>query len=307
MSPQLLTSPSNGCKLGLGRRPRREAAVLTVPSWTCPTCKTALATPYCPACGEQPLRPHHLTLRDLADQLFKAFSSIDGKLLRSLRAVVFAPGVLTRAYVEGLRKPYLGPLAVFLIANGLFFAMQSASKTNIFSSTLDSHLHRQDWSGLAQTLVGDRLAAKGTTLAAYAPLFDQAAVLHAKSLIILMVFMFAALMSLALWRWRRPYAAHVVFALHLHAFLLLGFCLCLGVVEIVMLAGGPGLESRGLDLTLSVANLTACGIYLWMALRTVYGARGVGGGLLAVVLALGVAALVLAYRFVVFLITLYTT
>ena len=81
----------------------------------------------------------------------------------------------------------------------------------------------------------------------------------------------------------------------------------LGVVEIAVLAGGPGLESRGMDLTVSIATLAACGIYLWFALRTVYGARGVGGVLLAAILATGAAALVLAYRFVVFLITLYTT
>jgi len=59
----------------------------------------------------------------------------------------------------------------------LFFAIESLTHANIFSSTLASHLHQQDWSPLAQMLVDRRLAAKHLALAAFAPAFDHAAVL----------------------------------------------------------------------------------------------------------------------------------
>ncbi len=275
--------------------------------WTCPTCKAAVATPYCPSCGEQPLSARHLTLRDLARQLLIALSNIDGRLLRSLRRLVVRPGALTVAYVEGRRQPFLGPLQLFLVANVLFFAVQSMSRTNVFSTPLASHLAQQDWSDLARALVSGHLAAVGTTLAAYAPLFDRAAVLNAKSLVILMVLAFAALLPIVFLRSRRPFAVHVVFSLHLYAFLLLLFCAALAVEAVDLLLGGGGLQSPLLDKTVSLVNLACCAVYLHVAIGRVYGAAGAMRIVKAAVLSVAVAALVLGYRFAIFLITLYTT
>ena len=114
-------------------------------SWTCPTCNNIVTTRYCPACGESPPNKHDLTFRGFYAQLFHAFTDIDGRLLRSFRCLLTHPGVLSVAYVQGRRKPYLGPLQLFLVANVLFFATQSLTNTDIVSSTLDSHLHTQDW------------------------------------------------------------------------------------------------------------------------------------------------------------------
>ena len=155
--------------------------------WACPTCKSLVSTPYCPACGERPLTENDLTLRSLFNQLFHAFSSIDSRLIRSFSNLLRHPGLLTAAYVRGQRMPYTGPFQLFLVANILFFAMQSLTNTNIVSSQLDSHLHNQDWSALAQRLVSHRLEEVQTTVDFYAPIFNQAVVLNAKSLIILMV------------------------------------------------------------------------------------------------------------------------
>src|SRR4051812_14719257 len=118
-------------------------------SWTCPGCVQSRRTPFCPQCGEQRLRPGDLTIRDLAGQFAKGFSSVDGKLLRTSRAVLTGPGTLTAFYVRGERRRFLAPLALFLIANALFVGMQSLTGTNILSSPLESHLHVQDWSELA--------------------------------------------------------------------------------------------------------------------------------------------------------------
>jgi hypothetical protein len=195
--------------------------VTVAKSWTCPTCNSTVSTPYCSACGERPPGTRDLTLRGLFDQLFHAFSNIDGRLIRSFRCLVNRPGVLTVAYLRGQRMPYIGPFELFLITNVLFFAMQSLTITNIFSSTLESHLHNQDWSAVAQALVSRRLETMRTTLDIYAPIFNQAVVLNAKSLIILMALPFALLLPIMFYRDRQPFAAHVVFSLHLY-----GSCCC---------------------------------------------------------------------------------
>lgn len=253
------------------------------------------------------MRPRDLTLRGLFDQLVEAFSSLDGRLLRSFRLLVTRPGALTVAYVAGRRKALAGPIQLFLIANVLFFAVQSFTHTNVFSSPLADHLHHQDWQELAQRLVAHRLAALGTTLDLYGPIFDRAVVTNAKSLIVLMVVPFALLLPIAFYRDRRPFVAHVVFAFHLYALLLLLFCVSLGVAALDVGFGGAGLRSRWLDNALSIANLVGCAAYLYFSMGTVYGTRGAPRFVKALALALAVGLIALGYRFALLLITLYFT
>jgi hypothetical protein len=215
--------------------------------------------------------------------------------------------MLTVSYVLGQRKTYVAPFQLFLIANVLFFAMQSLTNTNIVSSTLDSHLHHQDWSAVAQTLVAQRLERKQTTLEIYAPIFNQAIVLYAKSFIILMVLPFAILLPIMFHRYRQPFVAHVVFSLYFYAFLLLLFCVSLIIAAVNVLFGGAGLISPRMDNILSLINLAACATYLYIAIGTVYGARGLIRGIKVLVLTLAAAGILLGYRFVLFLFTLYVT
>ena len=202
---------------------------------------------------------------------------------------------------------YLKPFQLFFIANVLFFAVQSLTNTNIVSSTLDSHLHTQDWHAAAQRLVSHRLETLQTSLNRYAPIFDQAILLHAKSFIILMVLPLALLLPALFHRNRQPFVAHAVFSLHFYAFLLLLFCVSLAVVAVNLQLGGAGLNSTRMDNVLSVINLAASATYLYLATGTVYGARGAVRIVKALTLALAVAGILLGYRFILFLLTLYTT
>ena len=251
------------------------------------------------------MRPRDLTLRGLFDQLIEAFSSLDGRLLRSFRLLLTRPGALTLAYSAGRRKAFAGPVQLFLIANVLFFAIQSLTHTNVFSSPLADHLHHQDWEAVAQRLVAHRLETLGTTLDLYEPIFDRAVVVNAKSLIVLMVVPFALLLPIVFYRDRRPFVTHAVFAFHLYAFLLLLFCAALGVAALDVGLGGAGLQSSRLDKLLAIANLAGSAAYLYVAMGGVYGSRGATRILKAITLALAVGVIALGYRFVLLLITLY--
>ena len=275
--------------------------------WTCPTCRAERTSPFCPQCGERPLTPIDLSPRSLLAKLAHAVTSIDGKFLRTCWQLLREPGTLTTAYLGGIRMPYIAPFQLFLIANVIFFAVQSVTATNIFGASLESHLHRQDWSDLAATLVAQRLAGSQTTLAAYELVFDRAVVVNAKSLVILMVLPFAGLIALAFGGQRRPMLTHVVFALHLYTFLLLLFSFVLVVTGAMVLAGGPGLDSPRVDNVLSALNLAACAAYLFVSIGTVFGVRGPLRLAKTMVLAAAAGALVPGYRFAVFLISLYTT
>ena len=140
-----------------------------------------------------------------------------------------------------------------------------------------------------------------TTLQQYAPVFDRAAEINAKSLIILMVPPFALAVWLLLGRRGRP-LTHVVFSLHFYAFNLLLFCIVGPLAKL-----GSGFNDSSRDIALALIQLSLYAAYLWVAIGTAYSARGVSRGLTAVALT-GAAALGhQGYRFAIFLITLYTT
>ena len=275
--------------------------------WTCPGCARQRATAFCPDCGEEPLRPRDLKVDDLAARIFAALSSVDGKLMRSFRALLATPGALTLSYVEGSRRSYLGPLQLFLIANALFFAVQSWTHLAIFSSPLGSHLHNQDWQEIARAMTAARLEARHETLAAFARTFDSAALLNAKALIILMALAFAPFLPLLYPGARRAFGAHVIFALHLYAFILLLLCFSMLLAEVDLLLGGGGLASEPVDMALSLFNLIACAIYLYPATGRFYGSRGPARIAKVVLLTAAIGGIALGYRFAIFLITLYTS
>ena len=272
-------------------------------SWLCPTCHKAVSSAFCPDCGEQQLDFRALTLRGLAEQLFQSLTSVDSKLIRSVLSLVAKPGALTVAYLEGRRKPYLGPVPLFLMANVLFFAAETLFRSSVFATPLAMHLEKQPWSPLAQTWAANRLAALHTTLDEFAPIFDRALALHARSWIIVMALSFTPLPLLAYRQRRMPVTAHAVFSLHLYSFLLLLLCAGTGVEA---LFGGPTVMPAPVDPFVSITLLAACAAYLYVAVGAVYATRGARRLLEVAVLSVGVAALVLGYRFALFALTLYT-
>jgi len=275
-------------------------------AWACVTCGTSVSTTHCPGCGDAAIRSGDLGLRHLLVDAFHSVTDVDSRLLRSFRALLLQPGTLTRAYLEGPRKPYLSPFGIFLIANLLFFAVQSLTLDKVFSSPLASHLHGQDWSRLARDMVASHLGAKHLTLETYAPVFDQAVAVNARALVFVMALPFALLLTLLFVR-ARPFAAHVVFALHFYAFQLVLLCALLVILLVQTWLGGSGMPSPGMDTALFVFQLVVSAIYLYIATGKVYGVGLVRRIISVSTLIVAAGAGVLGYRFFVFVVTLYTT
>ena len=145
------------------------------------------------------------------------------------------------------------------------------------------------------------------TVAQYEPIFDRSVVLNAKSLVLLMTLPFALVLPLVFLRERRPFMTHVVFSLHLYTFLLLLFCVALAAAKASALLGFGGLAVPLVDDVLSVANLSACALYLYLAIGVVYGTTGALRLAKTIALALVAGAIVIGYRFALFFITLYGT
>ncbi len=278
-------------------------------AWSCPACGTAATRSYCAVCGERRLAKRDLSALALLSQVVESVTNADGRIFRTFSALVLRPGELTLAYAEGRRKPHLAPFQLFVIANVLFFFLQSALGFQVLSNTFESHLSQQSYSAHARALADDRLAAKGIDRVAYAPVFDAAVDVNAKALVVLLVPAYALLVWLMSLRSRRAGAIHWVFALHFVAFLLIALGVLVPLVGwllsmLLHLLGGSDRQIDAPFAWLLVALLT---LYAFTALGRVYGGAPYWRASKAFALSFALLLLMPVYRFVVFLITLYST
>lgn len=87
----------------------------------CLNCGTLLTGTYCHACGQH---AHvHRTLGALGHDLLHGVLHLEGKVWRTLPLLAWNPGALTRRYIHGERARFVSPLALFLFAVFLMFAV----------------------------------------------------------------------------------------------------------------------------------------------------------------------------------------
>ena len=123
------------------------------------------------------------------------FSNLDARLARTFRALLARPGALTRPMSPAGARAFSGRCSSSY-RQRLFFALQSLTHFNIFSSTLESHLTSRTGARSPRRLVDGAAGREARDLAAFAPVFDHAAVLNAKALIILMALAFVPFLPL---------------------------------------------------------------------------------------------------------------
>jgi len=237
-----------------GRLPSRARwdPIASLPSeraGACRNCGATLAGAYCSACGQKRLDARDNTLRHLLKQAFQQLTEIDGKLLRSLRLLLFSPGRLSREYMDGRRARYASPISLFLLANVLYFFAPAITDFNLpfvnqvpaatAQAALDpaaadyaqQKAHFAHWGGQVHSrwtaaLVERKRHAHAATqpgydLRALARDYDAESGVVGKTLIIVHVPIIAMILALAYWRRRHYFVEHFVFSLHVFTFLLL--------------------------------------------------------------------------------------
>jgi len=284
---------------------------MTEPAARCANCSEPLGGKYCARCGEKRLAPADHTLRRYLEHLFEAFTHADGKIFLTLRLLVTRPGRLTADHLRGKRKPYIPPLELFLLANLVFFLLHPLIGSNTLTTDLNTQLHYTWHHALAESLVTPRLALRAVTAEAYAATFDPAAITLAKSLVILVVPLFALVVLLLHWRQRRHFSAHLVFSLHFGAFWLLLISATLALTNLVMRL----LRSADVFPSAGVVNGSIIGfslglmtLYLFRAGRLVYATEATWVTVVrSLALAVAFDLSLQAYRCALFFITFWST
>jgi hypothetical protein len=99
----------------------------------CPNCQTPLHGKFCAKCGQNQQGMDRFFL-SLVAEAFDNIFSFDSRTARTLFALLFKPGFLTREYFAGRRARYIQPLRLYFIASLLFFLFLSVQ--NMLSETL---------------------------------------------------------------------------------------------------------------------------------------------------------------------------
>lgn len=88
----------------------------------CRNCGAPAPAAYCPQCGQETqarLPKFTQFMREAAGR----YVALDGRLWKTLGALLFRPGLLTREYLAGRRKRYIRPARLFLVTSLLLFAV----------------------------------------------------------------------------------------------------------------------------------------------------------------------------------------
>jgi thiamine biosynthesis protein ThiS len=279
--------------------------------WQCPTCGALLTCKFCPDCGEKKSSSDDLSIRHFFTHALGEFFHFDSKIFRSFRLLFAKPGFLTAEYLRGCRKPYLHPFQLFFVANLIYFFVQPYTGWTGLRTTLDIQLHMMSYSGLASRMVADRIAAKGTTLAQFSPSFDHVVEVQARSLVLVMVFLYALVLAILQWRRKHFFGQHLVFSLHFAAFWLTAIFVLLypgfSLLLRFSIRHGIHLPSINWDQFIFPFALLLLLIYSFLALRTAYRDSVFMSFAQALVLAFSFHYVLDIYRFVLFLTALYSS
>ncbi|MGZ3403413.1 MAG: DUF3667 domain-containing protein [Phenylobacterium sp.] len=80
----------------------------------CPNCHTALAGPWCYACGQRG-EQYHRSIWRLVMEAIEGLTDLDGRIWKTFPRLIFRPGKLTREYLDGHRAAQVPPFRIFLI------------------------------------------------------------------------------------------------------------------------------------------------------------------------------------------------
>ncbi len=273
---------------------------------SCVNCGSPVQGRFCSQCGEKRLQAHDFAFSHLLEETFEGLAHADTRFLRSFKYLMTRPGFLSAEYLRGRRVPYMKPLGFFLIINLFYFLTLGFNSARTFETPLRLQ-YQNPYGELAVQLVDAHLGtASPEERTAFESHFDHQNHNLSKSLLLLL----APLLALTLWLLygrRRPYfAQHFVTALHF----LSGLLVINMVVGIVLRGGLVPLLFGYTPITHLFSELIEpllwVGIFVYFTLKNVY-EESVGRTLLkAVVYTVMWMPILIAYRFLIFLITLYS-
>ncbi|WMW79180.1 DUF3667 domain-containing protein [Undibacterium cyanobacteriorum] len=187
----------------------------------CLNCDHPAPKKFCPECGQE---THHEkpSLWHFIHEYLHHYIALEGKLIGTLRTLIFSPGVLSQEYLCGRKQKYVGPLALYLSVSFVFFLVlllivnfsssdnetsKHQTPTPTAASTLDKTSSTLESSAISQTsTITPKFTPSTKTVSQKMPYAYFA-----------FIPVYALLLAFFYRKRSMLYGEHLVFALHLHA------------------------------------------------------------------------------------------
>lgn len=284
-------------------------AVVAAPPGECPSCGAMAMTRYCGQCGERSIGHHDFSIRHYLGEWFEGVSHLDSRILRTLWELVRRPGNPSVNHFAGRRIRYVTPVRLFILLSVVYFFSSSLYPNPAFTTPLDIQLHGNDfYPHFAERAVARAQQRTGWDYATLASHYDARTTVLSKTVVFVLIPVFALLFWMLLLRKRRFLAEHLVVATHFWSFalLLIGVFIPLLLVSLSALAPALGVPSATLtaDAVPTVILQLSFALYLFLMLRRVYAVSYWYAGLVAAAIAWSFFLIVWLFRFVLFVVTL---
>jgi hypothetical protein len=294
----------------MDRRSSHQSVTQTPSTDQCPGCQQELLGRYCHHCGEQRFDDTQLSFRHIIVQLFTSLTDVDGKLWVSLRLLITRPGQLTLDFLQGRRKQRLTPFQLFVLVNVFFFLAVAWWGSSAYTTSLHFHLNATNFfhQPLAVEWVNQHLLDQQMSYEAYELRFNQVAALQAKSLVFLIIPMFALVVVLLDFRRRHKGIVALVFATHFFTFMLLMQAIIVPMLLWSLMklnAVLPVFTGESIELVFSLLLFVGFSVYFYLAARRVFAYNHLTTTMQALLMGFSIYFITLIYRMVLFFTTFW--
>ena len=223
---------------------------------------------YCSQCGEKRRDHADWKLSRIMGETFAELTNLEhSKLWQTFRLLLFKPGQLTRDHWNGRRKRYLGPVKLYLIFFAFSLVLYSIHRpTAVYDvRTLEAADSRGNMPKKFEELAEKRRVPKPQIIQEVNSRWQS---YLSMSQIAYPLFVALAL-KLLLHRRRLYFAEHLIFALHVLAFMLVFFVVVWPVFVLFGIQRSADLHSPAY-LVISGATFVVIAAYLFFALQRAY-------------------------------------
>jgi hypothetical protein len=238
------------------------------PTDTCPNCGQAALAAYCSHCGEKRRDHADWKLSSILGQAFAELTNLEhSKLWQTFRLLVLKPGQLTRDYWTGRRKRYLGPVKLYLVCFALSLVIYSVHRPTAIYDVRT--LAASDTTGNIAGVFEKQASKRGISTEQ----LTQEINLHLQRFLSMSQLLYPLAVALALQLLLRRhglyFAEHLIFALHVVAFMFLSVVLLWPLFLLFGIRTRPDQFTPGY-LAITAGSMIWTASYVLFALRRAY-------------------------------------